>query len=388
MLYALIGIIVVIIDQAAKFWVSENIISAAIMNVPEGYTNSIEIIPKVLSLVNVQNKGTLFGIFSGSEARISFIILTGVFCFAVVIVLATNLVSGRFGRWCLVLTAAGAFSNCIDRIIYGYLQEIFRVELFNFAVFNIADVVMLLFMLLFIIYLLFGGERRREPEDEFDEDKDDDREEQRLLFAKRRNELPIDERNSVPVNRPTPPQRKRRDIRRDEYEQYKSERAEREKAHAARQEEISERQRAAAPRPAAPTQRRRAVPPPPPPMDPQDPFAEWERANSAAKNSRPPLFNVSPAPESPVSGAERARAVQSELGFDSAPVQPKASPRRTPVSFEQPFDSGFPSAANPPAPERKANIGYTPPPAVDAGHAPAKTKEEFSLDDILKEFMD
>ena len=59
----------------------------------------------------------------------------------------------------------------IDRVRFGYVIDMFKLELFDFAVFNVADIFITVFCIAFILYILFGGEKEREPDaDEFDED--------------------------------------------------------------------------------------------------------------------------------------------------------------------------------------------------------------------------
>ena len=72
-----------------------------------------------------------------------------------IIALATNFIQGRLSRWCLVLVAAGGLGNMIDRIIYGYVQDMFKVELFNFAIFNVADIFITVFAILFALAMIF-----------------------------------------------------------------------------------------------------------------------------------------------------------------------------------------------------------------------------------------
>ena len=143
MLYSIIGILVIIFDQLVKYWVDENI----------NYLNpSIELIPNVLSLVRVQNDGAAFSFLQGGA-------------------LATNFISGRFGRWCLVFITAGGLSNMIDRVRFGYVIDMFKIELFDFAVFNVADIFITVFCIAFILYILFGGEKEKDRAvDAFDED--------------------------------------------------------------------------------------------------------------------------------------------------------------------------------------------------------------------------
>ena len=97
MLYSIVGILVIILDQAVKFWVSDTLFG----------TDVVRFIPGVISLVNVHNDGAAFGFLSGQGARIYFIIATGVFVILVIIALATNFIRGKLSRWCLVLVAAG-----------------------------------------------------------------------------------------------------------------------------------------------------------------------------------------------------------------------------------------------------------------------------------------
>ena len=162
MLYSIIGILVIIFDQLVKYWVDENI----------NYLNpSIELIPNVLSLVRVQNDGAAFSFLQGGGARIWFVALTAIFAILVVIALATNFISGRFGRWCLVFITAGGLSNMIDRVRFGYVIDMFKIKLFDFAVFNVADIFITVFCIAFILYILFGGEKEKDRAvDAFDED--------------------------------------------------------------------------------------------------------------------------------------------------------------------------------------------------------------------------
>ena len=168
MFYTIIGIIVIILDQAVKLLVTNTITGDAPIK---------ELIPGVLSLVSVRNDGAAFSFLAGGGARIWFIILTGIFTLLVIIALATNFISGKFGRWCMVLVVAGGLSNCLDRILYGYVLDMFKIELFDFAVFNVADIFITVGCIAFILYILFGGEKEPEPDadeyDEYDEEEED-----------------------------------------------------------------------------------------------------------------------------------------------------------------------------------------------------------------------
>ena len=187
MLYAIVGMLVIILDQVVKYWVDTVITSANL---------SIPLIPNVVSIVRVANDGAAFSFLSGGGARIWFIALTAAFTIAVILALATNFVSGKFGRWCLVLVTAGGLANCIDRVLYGYVIDMFKIEIFNFAVLNVADIFITVFCIAFIIYILFGGEKELEPDaDEFDEEdpEENDRPQRAPKKRKRERIVEIDE---------------------------------------------------------------------------------------------------------------------------------------------------------------------------------------------------
>ena len=156
MLYAIVGMLVIIADQYVKFWIQGHV-----------WLNQAgpEIIPGILSLTNVHNDGAAFGFLSGTGARIPFIILAGVFTVAVIIALATKLISGKLARWSIVLVTAGGLSNCLDRVIYGYVQDMFKLDFINFPVFNLADVFITVFAILFVLAVIFGKTRKDEDDD-------------------------------------------------------------------------------------------------------------------------------------------------------------------------------------------------------------------------------
>ena len=336
MLYTIVAVLVIILDQWVKYWVGGNI------SVGVGLR---EFIPGIVSLVNVHNDGAAFSFLSGSGARIYFIIICGVFTVGVIIALATNLISGPVGRWSAVLVVAGGLSNCIDRILYGYVQDMFKVELFDFAVFNVADIFITVFCFVFILYVLFGGEKERDYDDDEEQyEEDDEEEDSKPLFRRRRNaeidEAPAEERaaraetsrrsaSALSSRKNTKPQRKSK--YEEEYEQYKAARAARQQA----QQDPSE---------TAPA-RRESVPA----VDPADPFAEWERANARA---------------------EAQKEAYAAAAYGVAPSRPKET--AAPVPRE-------PAPAYRPAQQ-------TPVYSQPVQQKPAASDEEFSLDDILNEF--
>lgn len=169
MLYAIIAAIILIGDQWLKYWVTVNITLS---------TGDAALIPGVVKLVNIHNSGAAFGFLSNTEyARWLFLGIAALFIIVIVVVLAKHLFKSRFANWCAVLALAGAVGNCIDRALYGYVVDMFKVEFMDFAVFNIADIFLVVACIAFVIYLIvdiFKGGKDEDDEDEDDDDDDED----------------------------------------------------------------------------------------------------------------------------------------------------------------------------------------------------------------------
>lgn len=152
MLYIIVAAIILILDQAVKYWVT--------MHVP---LNSVPttLIPKLIGLTNIHNNGAAFGIFK--DARWFFVILTIVFTGVVIYILKKQIIKGKLGRWSLIMVMAGGLGNCIDRMINGYVVDMFQFQFTKkFAIFNVADIFITVFGIVFCAYLIF----HKEPDDE------------------------------------------------------------------------------------------------------------------------------------------------------------------------------------------------------------------------------
>lgn len=102
--------------------------------------NNVTLIPGVLELTLVQNRGAAFGILQ--DARILFFIITTA-AFCVIVYILRRLPATRHYmplRICLYFVAAGAAGNLIDRIMLSYVRDFIYFSLINFPVFNVADI--------------------------------------------------------------------------------------------------------------------------------------------------------------------------------------------------------------------------------------------------------
>lgn len=192
MLYAIIAAIILIGDQWLKYWVTVNITLS---------TGEAALIPGVVKLVNIHNSGAAFGFLSDAAyARWLFLGIAALFIIVIVVVLAKHLFKSRFANWCAVMALAGAVGNCIDRALYGYVVDMFKVEFMDFAVFNVADVFLVVACLAFIIYLivdLFRGKDDEDDDDEDDEDDDDEDDDEKPRRAGRRSRTVSDDKYDV-----------------------------------------------------------------------------------------------------------------------------------------------------------------------------------------------
>ena len=392
MLYAIFGVLVIILDQWVKYWAAGNLVYGG---------EAKPLIPGIINLLNVHNDGAAFSFLSGANAGKIFVILALVFTVLVIIGLATNFISGRLARWCAVFVAAGGIGNAIDRALYSYVQDMFQFAFApSFPVFNVADIFIVVFCFLFIICIIFGG-RREKRRDQYEEEYDLEEEEEELLKPRRsraaaENAVPAeDAEEDLPPRRsaskrvsepeefdyeeesprrsrqqaaPAEPEededsprfrnkmntsshakttrKERQNKYDDQFEQYKANRDARQRS--AEYSGVS----SSAPAFASSV----------PAYDSSDPFAEWEKANasiSAQKAARASAPAERRAPASPAAGEQRRPRPSATAVQEAAPEAPKKAP----------------------APEKR--------PAEAVPSAPAssgKSGEEFSLDDILAEF--
>ena len=204
MLYAIIAAIILIGDQWLKYWVTVNITLS---------TGDAALIPGVVKLVNIHNSGAAFGFLSNTEyARWLFLGVAALFIIVIVVVLAKHLFKSRFANWCAVLALAGAVGNCIDRALYGYVVDMFKVEFMDFAVFNIADIFLVVACIAFVIYLIVDIFKGGKDED----DEDDEPEEEKPRRSERRSEAKSERRSERKADA-KPERRARKPVTDDEY---------------------------------------------------------------------------------------------------------------------------------------------------------------------------
>ena len=160
MLYYILSIVLVVIDQIVKIWVRSAI--------PLG--QSIPFIPYLMDLTYTQNTGAAFSSFSGMTWLLTLVSLV---CSAgVAYLMWKNFFPGKWGRLSLSLILAGAVGNLIDRAFRGFVVDMFNVLFMRFAVFNVADICVVVGGIAAGLYYMFLMDKL-EPREEVSDDQTD-----------------------------------------------------------------------------------------------------------------------------------------------------------------------------------------------------------------------
>lgn len=145
MAFIIVAIILILVDQAVKFWTMTNL----------ELGQSADLIQGVISLTREHNTGVAFSLFKNSSrwilAAISIVI-----AIVLIIFLIKRVIKGRGQRLTLLFVIAGAISNALDRILRGYVVDMFKLEFVRFGIFNVADICVVCGIILFAILLLKG----------------------------------------------------------------------------------------------------------------------------------------------------------------------------------------------------------------------------------------
>lgn len=132
--YAFLGpaliIILVLLDQGTKLWALRHL---------KDQTDLV-LIPGVLELNYLENRGMAFGLFQGK--RLMLVFLCAVF-FAAFLYFYKKVPKTRYYLPLILISLcmfAGALGNFIDRTIRGFVVDFIYFSLIDFPIFNLADV--------------------------------------------------------------------------------------------------------------------------------------------------------------------------------------------------------------------------------------------------------
>lgn len=144
--YALAVILLTVFDQITKKLAVEHL---------QG-SGSVTVIPRILSLYYLENKGAAFGMFQNGTIFFAGITILLLGCIAYCFVRIPD--TPRYIPMQIIATAvaAGAVGNLIDRIVQGYVVDFFQFTFIRFPIFNVADIyVTVSAIILFILVMFF-----------------------------------------------------------------------------------------------------------------------------------------------------------------------------------------------------------------------------------------
>ena len=155
MLYAVLVVALVALDQLVKYLV--------VQNIPLG--EYVPFLPHILDLTYVQNTGAAFSLFSEHTWLLTLVSLV------MSVLLLAALVRGffrhPFGRISLALLLAGAVGNLIDRALLGFVTDMFETTFVHFAIFNVADIGVVVGGILLCLHVIFAfGKGWKEEKEE------------------------------------------------------------------------------------------------------------------------------------------------------------------------------------------------------------------------------
>lgn len=147
MLYAILVVALVALDQLVKYLV--------VQNIPLG--THVPFLPHILDLTYVKNTGAAFSLFAQHTWILTLISL--VMSVVLALALFKKFFRHPLGRVCLSLLLAGAVGNLIDRAFQGYVVDMFNVLFMDFAVFNVADICLVVGTIGAAVYYLLLADR-------------------------------------------------------------------------------------------------------------------------------------------------------------------------------------------------------------------------------------
>lgn len=157
MFYAILAAALVVLDQIVKYLVRANI--------PLG--GNVPFIPYLLDLTYVQNTGAAFSMLRSHTWVLT--LISTVVVVAMCALLVKGFFKNRLGLFSAALVLAGGMGNLIDRVIFGFVTDMFQTTFMDFAVFNVADCCITVGVPLLFLYVWLYVGKDGKKEDETDE---------------------------------------------------------------------------------------------------------------------------------------------------------------------------------------------------------------------------
>ena len=145
---------VVLSDILLKAWCAANIKDGG----------DIPLLPGIIRLTYTENRGAAFSILQNARWFFVWLGVATIIGLLALMRFDKHLGRSRIGLASLTLLLAGTTGNLIDRILQGYVVDMFMTEFINFAIFNVADIALTCGGVMVCAYVLFSGAYKREPD--------------------------------------------------------------------------------------------------------------------------------------------------------------------------------------------------------------------------------
>ena len=146
----LMVVLIVGADQLLKFVVSSQMLKH----------ESLTLIPDILNITYVENKGAAFSILSDYTWVLS--ILSVVFCIAIFLYILIKKPKNKLLMVSLIMIFAGALGNAIDRVFLGYVIDFIEVRFIDFPIFNLADISITVGAGILMVYEIFFDREKKD----------------------------------------------------------------------------------------------------------------------------------------------------------------------------------------------------------------------------------
>jgi signal peptidase II len=159
-LYLLLAVVVLVLDQASKWTVTQTL----------ALGETRRILPGLFNLTHLRNRGAAFGLFADAEsvAVVISLIVFSVVALVLVLVLLWRGVASPLSGWGLGLILGGALGNLFDRLRNGSVVDFldFHLGPYHWPAFNVADSAIVMGAAMLMLELFWSRHRIHKSEDE------------------------------------------------------------------------------------------------------------------------------------------------------------------------------------------------------------------------------
>ncbi len=148
MIALIFGTALVIFDQVVKYLVGPQL-------------EPTTLIPGILELTYLENRGAAFGIMQDKKL---FLVVLPILVIGGLIWYYKTLKMSKIDKMTkvsLVLIIAGAIGNLIDRVLHGFVVDMFNFMFLNFPVFNVADICVVIGTAILVIIMFMNEDEEQ-----------------------------------------------------------------------------------------------------------------------------------------------------------------------------------------------------------------------------------